>query len=519
MIRLKKIAGLLIGIYVLLILVLNYASKNINDYMFISTNIINSEMLSTYSPELTLYSKDGNIQKGLNYINGYMFPETKIGKYFLKIKTQEGEKYYPIEKTHKYSEKKIKLEQNKEIKNIMIFINIFTGIIFIYNLLIFNFYKDKLLQRKNLIFPFIILLLKVFFTNSNVFTDRFVMEMNLSTSIILNFYLVLYILRGVKFRNNKVKILLYTCTSVYIINAILFYIITCSNNIFIYILQNTNLFKSIFIDLYRWVDGPVLVLLILLIQSLTEKVKENLKKLKRKRELLILNLLIFSLIIQKYAFSHQVYFYLNLFEEIFLFWFIVLSEIDNYKKIVSIFLRVFLFLLFSYIFLLYTKNILITLILWGIFIVINIYAYMFEKVLNLDTKKFESLANRLYLIDDRIKFELQLKKEIDKNLEYEDMEIVLLIKKDEYKNYIKDKEYSEEKLIMKKEDILGDYSGGVRLKYNKNKFLGFIFIKSKREKLIYEEEKYLLELSETISAIASKIRMDYLQKELEKCIR
>ncbi|WP_297404426.1 hypothetical protein [uncultured Cetobacterium sp.] len=520
MINFKKIMFLIIGVFILFHFTFMYLARDVQEYMFVSTNLSKVDPFNEKSKSLELFNMEKNKVKGINYINGNMYPNLKKGSYYLKVKLGKGEETFLIKKDQKYFNEKIKVKNIMGINKKIIFINIFTGIIFLYNGFIFYFYRDIFNKNKELLLPLLLLLFKIIFTNSATFTERCMMEINLTFSILLNFYLIFYVLNIVKInRSKKFKKIIYTLVAIYILNSIIFFSISCSNNIFIYFYEKTTFYKSIFLVLYKWIDGPVLILSILLIQSLNEKVKKNLKKIKKRKQIVILSLLIFSLIIQNYAYNHQVYFYLNLFEEMFLFWFIILTEVENSKNIQNIFLRVSLLLIFSFVFLLYTKDILSILIFWGIFIIMNIYTYLFEGILSIEKKSFESLINRFYLIETKEDFEEQLSKEIEKNIDVKRLKVKLLIKKDEYKTLIKEKIYLEDKIIIKKDDILGDYSGGIRLSYNKNRFLGLILIKNNRDSLIYEEEKYLLELAKTISVIASKIRMNYLQKELDKCIK
>ena len=68
---------------------------------------------------------------------------------------------------------------------------------------------------------------------------------------------------------------------------------------------------------------------------------------------------------------------------------------------------------------------------------------------------------------------------------------------------------------MEKNDILNKkYDYAVRLKYNKNPFIGVILIANRGTKLVYEEKRYLEEISKRISLIASRYRFEKLQEEL-----
>ena len=144
------------------------------------------------------------------------------------------------------------------------------------------------------------------------------------------------------------------------------------------------------------------------------------------------------------------------------------------------------------------------------------YVYSFYKgTLRVDKYYIENLVNRMYLTKNYKEFKEQLSKELKKNLELIDVETKILIKREDYKKFLVDRNYDESEILLEKGDILNKkYDYAVRLKYSKNPFLALILIENKNIKLVYEEKRYLEEISEKISLVASRYRIEKLQEEL-----
>ena len=61
---------------------------------------------------------------------------------------------------------------------------------------------------------------------------------------------------------------------------------------------------------------------------------------------------------------------------------------------------------------------------------------------------------------------------------------------------------------------LEEYSSTYRVEFNENKYIALIFIEEGDTSLTIEEQNFLLDLSNKIGSIISKVRLDSLYEEL-----
>ena len=61
---------------------------------------------------------------------------------------------------------------------------------------------------------------------------------------------------------------------------------------------------------------------------------------------------------------------------------------------------------------------------------------------------------------------------------------------------------------------LEEYSSAYRIEFNENKYIALIFIEEGDTPLTIEEQNFLLDLSNKIGSIVSKVRLDSLYEEL-----
>ncbi|ERT67006.1 hypothetical protein HMPREF0202_02472, partial [Cetobacterium somerae ATCC BAA-474] len=178
-------------------------------------------------------------------------------------------------------------------------------------------------------------------------------------------------------------------------------------------------------------------------------------------------------------------------------------------------LKIFQMFLHIYLFFIITENVWLSLGIIFSFLTLNMCTHFIKGTLRVDKYYIENLVNRMYLTKNYKEFKEQLSKELKKNLELIDVETKILIKREDYKKFLVDRNYDESEILLEKGDILNKkYDYAVRLKYSKNPFLALILIENKNIKLVYEEKRYLEEISEKISLVASRYRIEKLQEEL-----
>lgn len=168
----------------------------------------------------------------------------------------------------------------------------------------------------------------------------------------------------------------------------------------------------------------------------------------------------------------------------------------------------------SYISLFYFKSISQSAIILGVFLLLDFYAVIINKIMAVENKPIEEIYNRLCLIDNIKDFEKFLSKELKKYLPLEDVFVKILINKKEIYEYV---EENPQDTNIISSDMLKDknYNYAYKIGFNKNKEIALIFIKEGDEPLTIGEQNFLLDLSLKIANIINKLRLDTLYKELK----
>ncbi|MEG0390510.1 hypothetical protein [Cetobacterium sp.] len=516
--NLTKKMVMYLSIFAIFFIGMSYISRNSKDYIFISNNQNTVDIFNTKKEKMKLFQEDRDEVKEVKtyrYMNGIIISNVSEGKYLLKInddieKVIEKDKM-PIKKVYHYALKK---ENLKDI----IFLTVLTGLFILYNGALFYSFKAEILKRKELIFPLVLLFIKMFFTNPLTFSNILVMHINIGITSILGLYLLLYV--------NEKKIRKKDRTTNFFIGALFFFYIVpemfynsviFNIDILSYASENLKWVSKLLLPFYTWVDATVIVLLIYFIDINRGEKSEIIKKIIIKKNLIILSFLILSIVVDLIRFEEKLYFYLNMFEFTFIYWYIFLMDINLNRKHKMLAIKIFQMFVHLYLFYVFTRNIEIVLWIMLSFIVLNIHIYLFTGALKIDENYTEGLLNRMYLTRNIEEFEEQLSKEVKKTLGLVKVKIEMLLYKEDYKKYLRDREYDESEIIIDSNDILckNEYDYAVRLKYGKKPFLGLILIKSQNLKLAYEEKKYLEMVSEKVSLVSSRYRMLKLQEELD----
>ncbi|WP_407537309.1 hypothetical protein [Cetobacterium somerae] len=282
-----------------------------------------------------------------------------------------------------------------------------------------------------------------------------------------------------------------------------------------YLVVNYLYFLKIVIFFYIWIDALIIILIMFFLSSLKIKKKQIIKEIEKKNLIMIGSFIVLSLIVELFINNSKYFYYLNMFEFVFIFWYIFLTNINTIGKIDILTLKIFQMFLHIYLFFIITENVWLSLGIIFSFLTLNMCTHFIKGTLRVDKYYIENLVNRMYLTKNYKEFKEQLSKELKKNLELIDVETKILIKREDYKKFLVDRNYDESEILLEKGDILNKkYDYAVRLKYSKNPFLALILIENKNIKLVYEEKRYLEEISEKISLVASRYRIEKLQEEL-----
>lgn len=520
--NIKKRMGIYISIFVIILSFLTYISRSSTNFISIVTNRESKDIFNKNHEEIFLYKKDGEqlkIVKMFPYLNDLMSINSQSGDYLIEIK-ENGTL------AEKYEVKKDKIKPLKYYLNYIpesdtrknnIFLNTLTGLFLIYNLKLLYTFKKEILRKKGLIFPIILVCLKIVLTNSEVFSNILLTRGNLLITSILGLYLLLY----VKNKSEKLKsdifinIGLWILFLMYYIGEIIVLSSVLDRKILNYLTINYFLFFKIAIFFYIWIDAVIIILLMFFLNSIKTKKKQIIKQIEKKNLAMIGSFIILSLIIEFFINNNKYFYYLNMFEFIYIFWYIFLTDVNTMGKIKILTLKMFQMFLHVYLFFVITESVWIALGVVFSFLILNLYTYFITGALRVDKNYIENLINRMYLTKNSEEFREQLSKELKKNLELKEVGVKILIKRDDYKKFLLDREYEEDEIILEKNDIINKkYDYAVRLKSNKNPFVGLILIQNKDIKLVYEEKRYLEEITEKLSLVASRHRFEKLQEEL-----
>ena len=519
--EIKKSMGLCIGIFLLTLGYLNYISKDSNNYIQISNNRERMDFFNKAKETLTLYRKSNNFLeqiKLVSYLDGYLGLNSQEGEYILEVKEDENTtKDYHITKEIEPIRITLKHITKNDYKKNTLFLNSLTGAFLIYNLSLIRNFKKEILKRKELIFPICLLCLKILLTNSEVFTNTVMNRVNLLVTSTLGLYLLLYVKnKSYHSRNEKlINFFLKGLFVFYFFGEVIMNSTILNPKILNYLLIKSSMVLKLAIFSYIWVDAIVIILLILLFTLIRVEKRQIIKEIERKNMFMIASFIILSVIVEFFINNNKYFYYLNMFEFAFIFWYIFLTDINTIGKINILKLKTFQMFLHIYIFFVITESVWVALGVMTSFVTLNVFTYFMKGTLRVDRSYIENLVNRMYLTKNYTEFKEQLSRELKKNLELLDVETKILIKRSDYKKFIVDREYDESEVLLEKIDILDKkYDYAVRLKYNKNPFIALILIENKNSKLVYEEKRYLEEISEKISIVASRYRIEKLQEEL-----
>lgn len=513
----KKLIKFFIILSSIFLIGVTIESQNIKGYLFIENDIGETDILAREKVERVLLDKNFKEVKiqGVPYMNGEIYVGLPEGEYYLKSTIENHKKKIltKIEKNEKYKSIKINygicetLKTDRKIFTMVTFIVGMVNLIFFYNL------RKEIKNTPGYTGIFFLIFIKILFSNGVSITDKNLLFLNAVLSSVIGLLLLYYFFKN---KNIKLNLAYFSLIMLYGIIDLYFLGIISSEKIFTFIYaQNLSINKWLTI-IFTYVDFTFILFIIILVESLRREVSETLIKNKRIRELLIIIFLIISLLTGFLAHKTRLYLYINLYNYMFAYWLTLFFQIKNFSRNLNYVLRMFMYLLMFYIFFYYTNDIRLILIFVGSFTGVNIIAYLFTGMIRTDSKYIEKVENRFVLVDNLEEFKYQVKKELEKTLFLQKIKVLVFFEKNGYEKYLRNSLLIDDLIIFSK-DFLNEnleYDSIIKLSYGKNRCVGLILIKNKRGKLLYEEEKYLIEFSKIVSKVASRIRLNKLQEEL-----
>lgn len=520
--NIKKRMGVYVGIFLLFFCTLLYLSKDNSNYISITSNRESIDIFNTNEEKISLYKKEEGVLKKVPifvYLNDYINVLGGPGEYLIEVK----EKGYPTKNILVKKDEDKALEVDLEyipkvdLKKNNIFLNILTGAFLLFNLKVLYNFKKEILKKKEIIFAIILLCLKILLTNSEIFSNVILTRLNLTLTSALGLYLLLYVKsKSYQIKNDKIiNIFLWVLFLMYYTGEVVIGSAILNSKILTYLAANYINLLKIASFLYIWIDALIIILCMFFLESIKIKKKRIIKEIEKKNLAMISSFIILSLIVEIFINNNKYFYYLNMFEFVYIFWYIFLTDVNTIGKIDIFKLKTFQMFLHIYLFFIITENLWIPLGIVVSFITLNIYTYFITGALRVNKNYIENLINRMYLTKNYEEFREQLSKELKKNLELRDVKVKIFIQRDDYKKILLDRIYDEDEIILEKNDIIDKkYDYAVRLKANKNPFVGLILLQNNDFKLVYEEKRYLEEIVEKLSLVATRYRFEKLQEEL-----
>lgn len=513
----KKISFAIIFTVIISIFVLQL-SKSQKDFIYVVPKIKNFEILNSNIGKYTLKNivtkEEISNVKQINILNGSIFYNVPNGEYLVEgsylgdsdeidlIKEKDWEKVYLNLEGVSFSQ----LEER--------FLNILTLCLIGFNIYLYMNTRQKLPKKNILNFMFFLVTLKIFFglridpsNNILIFVDFFVTRF-------LLFMLIFYCLKNIfpkRFKKLK-KLIYFILAFIYLYNVVIGLII-CSPQVLVYFLNGHITFLKIISFARKYIDLTRVLFFIFLITFMTYK-----NKIKRGNILswIVLWITYFLLEFSKELFPRfeNLGYFIDIMEIFCVYWALVFYTFKIYSRNVLRTILYSIVITLSYVSLFYFKNISQAAIVLGVFLLLDFYAVIINKIMAVEDKPIEEIYNRLCLIDNIKDFEKFLRKDLKKALPLEDVFVKILINKKEIYDYVE--ENPQDTNIIPTELLKNkNYDYAYKIGFNKNKEIALIFIKEGDEPLTIGEQNFLLDLSYKISNIINKLRLETLYKGLK----
>lgn len=449
--NIKRRMSTYITIFLAVFVILTYVSRESNNYISITTNRESKDIFNK------------NNEEGLKkvpifrYLNDYINVNSKPGEYLIEVQENSylEENISVIKSEGKSLKVALDYIPKSDLRKNNIFLNVLTGTFLLFNLrLLYNF-KKEIIRKKGIIFPIILLCLKILLTNSELFSNVVLTRINLLITSILGLYLLLYVKnKSYQIKNDKlINIFLWMLFIIYYIGEVVMSSAVLNSKILNYLAINYSSFLKLSIFFYVWVDALIIIFIMFLLESIKIKKKQIIKEIEKKNLAMIGSFIILSLAVEFFINNNKYFYYLNMFEFVYIFWYIFLTDINTVGKVKVINLKIFQMFLHTYLFFVITENVWIALGVIFSFYILNLWTYFITGALRVNKHYIDNLINRMYLTKNSEEFKEQL-------------------------------------------------------------FIGLILIANRGTKLVYEEKRYLEEISKQISLIVSKYRFEKLQEEL-----
>lgn len=345
------------------------------------------------------------------------------------------------------------------------------------------------------------------------FQNNYLIIAEYAITRILLFLLIFYFLENIlskKFK--KFRIFIWCCLGVVYFYIIVTLLILYSPQFYVYLLEESPKFLNTIRIARKAVDLTRIIFVITIFQFFIQRRKVR-KKISFSWIVVGITYFVLEFFRELFPAERNLYYFIELMEISYIYWCLVFYIFKIYTENVMRAIRYSIGATLSYISLFYFETLTEPAVILGTIIILDFYTNIFENIIKYKNEAIDKIYNRLCLVRDIKTFEKILRKEILKNVTLKNIEIKVLLDPEEYVDFIVENDDSD--VVIPKEMIkLEEYSSAYRIGFNENKYIALIFIEEGDTPLTIEEQNFLLDLSDKISSIVSKIRLDSLYEEL-----
>ncbi|MEG2854103.1 MAG: hypothetical protein RR864_05770 [Cetobacterium sp.] len=514
----KKKIIFAIGIITIIlgIFLLSFSKEN-KDFIYVIPKIKNFEVLEKNIGKYQLISLD-NPSKEIDieqkkFLNGSLFYNVPNGSYLLKGEYAGETEAISFVKNKDWEKIQIGLEGMKFSKHQKIFLNILTICLILLNLLIFMSVKERFRQNKDLKIIFILLISKMFFSFRGSFqTDFFTLIEYILTRVLL-YLLIFYFLNNIiNKKYKKFRIFIWISLAIIYIYNFIFVLMIYSPQFYVYLIESHSDFLNGIRLIRKTIDLTRVIFIISIFEFLIKK-REIPKRHYLYWFIIGISYFVLEFFHEIFPTQRNLYYFIELMEIVFIFWWLVFNTLKSYTKQTIRVIRYILGVTLAYISLFYFKSLTEPTVILLTIIILDFYTITINQIMSVKNEKIEKIYNRMCLAQNIKTFEVQLRKEILKNISTIDVKVKIFIDFDDYKKYIIDQ--ADDNIFISKEYLLiDDYDLAFRIEFNENRYIGAIFVKENDNSLSFEEYNFLLELSNKISSAMSQVRINSLYTEL-----
>lgn len=497
---------------------LEFLSEKEKNFVYIKPQIKNVEVLSRNLGEYSILNlkKESLNFEAKDFLDGKIILNVPKGEYILKVDYENNINYIPFEKDNEWKQINIPLQGKVFSKNFRLVLNLITFFLLLLNIFIFLDIRKQLKRDKILYLTFFLLILKIMIGFRGTLYCDYMKIFELGISFLLGVSIIFYILNNfIREKHPKIELVVNVLISFSFIYYFIIIFHQFSPQLYPYIFSNYEAFLLPLKDFFDFLNLRRIILIIIIFNFI-----KNYKNLRFQNKFYRFSIILIYIFLESfYIFFPEMVnlsYFIKIIEYIFIYWGLVFVSLRIYNKNISRIGRYILGFTLAYISLFYFRNLTEPLVILFTVILSDFYTNAFEKIMMGKEKLAEKTYNKLCLVQNREDFEYELEKEIKKNIYIKSGIVKIFIESKEAQKYLIVENIQNEDVFIKRKNIIDDqYTLALRLSFNANPYVGVILLEEYELGLSIEDVKYLENIVERASSIASFVRLNSIYKELD----